>query len=325
MKERIARLRCWGESPTGKRVARVARWLFFAAMVTWLVLKVDSIGWREVARSLPTNPLFYLLFVVMFLMLPASETLIFRLILGGGILREFPIFIRKRILNAALIGYSGEVYYFLWAERNLGLPPRRILLGIKDNAILSAVSSALITALLLAAFVATGQASAFADWLDSATGWIIAGGLAIAFVAPFAYRLRRRIFSIPLRTALAVLGIHMARITIVVLLQATQWAIVLPQAPWSVWILFLTMQMVVSRLPLIPNRDLLFLSAGLQLSGSVHLPQEAMAGLLLAGGALTQGSNLLFFLLTSIFRPADIPQGESLPSDDTLIATPPAR
>ncbi|MBW4332204.1 hypothetical protein KY084_15180 [Stakelama sp. CBK3Z-3] len=321
----IGRLRGWAGSRDGGRVLAVLRWLFFATMIGWLVAKVNAIGWGEVARSLPANPLFYILFVIMFLMLPASETLIFRLILGGGIVREFPIFIRKRILNAALVGYSGEAYYFLWAQRNLRLPAKRIMLGIKDNAILSAISSATITALLLIAFVTTGQARLFARWLDSAAGWLIAGALAAAFVLPFAWRLRRRIFSIPVSTAIAVLAIHMVRIALVVLLQATQWAVVLPQEPWSVWILFLTMQMVVSRLPFIPNRDLLFLSAGLQMSGAVHVPQEAMAGLLLAGGALTQGSNLVFFVLTAVFRPRDLPRGESLPTDDTLVATPPAR
>ena len=321
----IDRLRGWAESKGGKRALRVLRLLFFAAMIAWLVAKVNAIGWREVAHSLPTNPLFYALFLIMFLMLPASETLIFRLILGGGIVREFPIFLRKRILNAALIGYSGEVYYFLWAQRNLGLPAKRIVLGIKDNAILSALSSATITALLLVAFVATGQASGIAHWLNSAIGWVIAGGLALAFVAPFVWRLRKRIFSISLTTALAVFAIHITRISLVVLLQATQWAVVLPQTPWSVWIVFLTTQMVVSRLPFIPNRDLLFLSAGLQMSGAVGVPEQAMAGLLIAGGALTQGSNLVFFLITSLLGPRDVPRGESLPTDDTLLATPPAR
>ena len=50
---------------------------------------------------------------------------------------------------------------------------------------------------------------------------------------------------------------------------------------------------------IVPNRDLLFLSAGLELSHAMNTPSDAMAGLLLAGGALTQGSNLLFFILTS--------------------------
>ena len=89
--------------------------------------------------------------------------------------------------------------------------------------------------------------------------------------------------------------------------------------------MFLTTQMVVSRLPFVPNRDLLFLSAGLQMSGTVGVPEQAMAGLLIAGGALTQGSNLVFFLITSLLGPRDVPRGESLPTDHTLVATPPAR
>lgn len=320
MTERLHRLREWLETPTAKLATRLLRILFFAAVLTWLALKVRAIGWRQVLDALPTNPLFYILFLVMFLALPASETVIFRIILGGRIWREFPVFIRKRVFNSALLGYSGEVYYFLWAQKNLGLPAKRILLGIKDNAILSALASAGVTSALLVAFLLSGQAGSIARWLDSATGGLIAGALILAFVIPLAIRLRRQIISIAAPVALTVFGIHVVRICVVVLLQATQWAVVLPQEPWTVWLIFLTTQMVVSRLPFVPNRDLLFLSAGLEMSNVIEGPREAMAGLLLAGGALTQGSNLVFFLLTSIRRRSGAPEVQAMADADALDA-----
>ncbi|MBR0552307.1 hypothetical protein [Stakelama marina] len=311
MTEWIEKLREWLETPAARFATRLFRILFFVAVLGWLVLKVRAIGWRQVLDALPTNPLFYILFLFMFLALPASETVIFRIILGGRILREFPVFIRKRVFNSALLGYSGEVYYFLWAQKHLGVPAKKILLGIKDNAILSALASAGVTSALLVAFLLSGRASSVARWLDSATGGLIAGALILAFVIPVAIRLRRQIISIAPRVALTVFGIHVVRICLVVLLQATQWAVVLPQEPWTVWLIFLTTQMVVSRLPFVPNRDLLFLSAGLEMSNVIEGPREAMAGLLLAGGALTQGSNLIFFLLTSIKRRSGTPDAEA--------------
>lgn len=300
--DRLARVQAWSERPGAKTAGKALRALFFVGIAAWLVLKVNAIGWQSVVAALPRTPWFYILFVVMFLALPVSEVGIFRLLLGQKLPGALPVFIRKRVFNSAFVGYSGELYLFVWAKQRLGLPARTLLLAIKDNAILSALASAAITSTLLVVFVATGRAKWIADWLHSAAGTGIAAALVAAFVLPLLFRLRRQILSVPRRTALSVLGIHALRIAAVVLLQATQWAVVLPAQPWTVWVTFLTVQMVISRLPLVPNRDLLFLSAALEMSHVVDGPRAAMAGLLLAGGALTQGSNLLFFILTSFQR-----------------------
>lgn len=289
----------WSESARGKLVARIARWAFFAGIVAWLVLKVRAIGWEQVWHSLPTNPWFYILFVIMFLALPVSETFIFRMILGGRIMEQLPVFIRKRVLNSAFVGYSGEVYYLVWAREHLSRPVSEILLRIKDNAILSAIGSALVTFALLVGFLFTGQAGFITKWLASSAGMVIGVVLVCAVLAPVALMARKAILGLPWRQALAVLAIHVSRVALLVVLQATQWAVVLPEQPWGVWLTFVTLQMIISRLPIVPNRDLLFLSAGLELSHAMNTPSDAMAGLLLAGGALTQGSNLLFFILTS--------------------------
>lgn len=299
MSDWLERGRGLAERPWVGRAGRVLRWLFFAGMFTWLVLKVRAIGWQDVWAALPTTPWFYLLFLAMFFALPVSETLVFRLLLGRSLPGSLPVFVRKRVFNSAFVGYSGEVYLFAWARRRLGIASRTMLLVLKDNAILSALASAAVTSVLLMLFVATGQVRWLAHWLDSAAGLLLAGGLTAAFLVPIAIRLRRRILSVRARTALSVLGLHVARIGVVVLLQASQWAVALPTEPWSVWLTFLTLQMVISRLPFVPNRDLLFLSAGLEMSHVVEGPRAAMAGLLFASAALTQGTNLLFFLLTS--------------------------
>lgn len=321
----LDRLRAWGaaahlwsESAQGKRAARLARWLFLIGIVTWLVLKVRSIGWEQVWHSMPTTPWFYILFVIMFLALPVSETFIFRMILGGRIIEQLPVFIRKRVLNSAFVGYSGELYYLVWARQHLKRPAGEILLRIKDNAILSAIGSALVTFCLMLGFLFTGQAAIITKWFASSSGLIIGVVLACAVLAPVALMARKAILGLPWRQAAAVLGIHVFRVAALVVLQATQWAVVLPAAPWSVWLTFVTLQMIISRLPIVPNRDLLFLSAGLELSHAMAVPNEAMAGLLLAGGALTQGSNLLFFILTSfggMGKGGDVPDVGSIPHD----------
>lgn len=314
---RLGRWRALARRPWARALGIALRTAFFAGMVAWMVLKVDAIGWREVARSLPTQPLFYLLFLLTFLVLPVSETLVFRRFFDRPLPGALPVLIRKRVLNSALVGYSGELYLAVWLKRTIGLPTRAIAIALKDNAILSAVASGLVTAGLLIAFAAAGNARRIAAWIDPGPAILAAGAVALVFVAPVLFRLRRQLIALAPRRAATVLGIHIVRIAGVVLLQATQWAVVLPQERWSVWLVFLTAQMVISRLPIVPNRDLLFLSAALEMSGTIAGPREAMAGLLLAGGALTQGTNLAFFLLTAVWR-TDAPDAAVLeePEDD---------
>lgn len=314
--DRLSRWKAIAAQPWVRPAGIVARVLFFTGMVAWMALKIRAIGWREVIAALPTNPLFYILFVVTFLVLPASETAIFRTIMRRALPGAFPVLIRKRIFNSALVGYSGELYFFAWLKRATALPTKQIVIGLKDNAILSAVASGLVTALLLLTFAAAGNGRRIAAWLHPGPALLIAGTVATVFLAPVLFRLRRQLIAMPARRAAGVLGIHCARIAGVVLLQATQWAVVLPQEPWSVWLVFLTAQMVISRLPIVPNRDLLFLSAALEMSGTINGPREAMAGLLLAGGALTQGSNLLFFLLTALWKKPPPVVEPDVPTED---------
>ncbi|KQN93101.1 hypothetical protein ASE95_11040 [Sphingomonas sp. Leaf231] len=316
-----ARWQEWAARPGVRVAGLVLRWAFFAGMIGWMILKVRAIGWAQVGRSLPTNPLFYLLFIVTFLVLPASETIVFRTIFARRLPGAFPVLIRKRVYNSALVGYSGELYLFVWLRRTIGLSKRVIAVGLKDNAILSAIASGVVTALLLIGFAAAGNGRRIAAWLDPGPALLIAALVGAVFLAPLLFRLRRQLIAMPAAQAGRVLGVHVARIVAVVLLQATQWAVVLPQEPWSVWLVFLTAQMVISRLPIVPNRDLLFLSAALQMSNTIDGPREAMAGLLLAGGALTQGSNLAFYLITSLWKqpPADVVEsveGVEVPEDD---------
>ena len=323
LSDRAQRLHDWSQTPAAAWAGRVFRALFFVGVLLWLMLKVRAIGWSNVAAALPRTPWFYILFVVIFLALPVSDGLIFRLLLGRPLPGSLPVFVRKRVFNSAFVGYSGEVYLFVWARQRLGIASKTLLLAIKDNAILSALASAAITSVLLVIFMGTGRAKWIADWLHSAGGMLLAGLLVAAFLTPLLLRLRKQILSVSWRVAGAVLGIHVARILVVVLLQATQWAVVLPAEPWGVWVTFLTVQMVISRLPIVPNRDLLFLSAALEMSHIVDGPRAAMAGLLLAGGALTQGSNLLFFLLTSFQRRrGTLPVAEVDPAFEAEVATP---
>ncbi len=88
--------------------------------------------------------------------------------------------IRKRVYNSALVGYSGELMFAIWLKRGFGLSTKRILIALKDNAILSAVASGLVTAGLLVLFAATGNARRIVDWLHPGPALIVAGVLGVS-------------------------------------------------------------------------------------------------------------------------------------------------
>ncbi|MGJ3629047.1 hypothetical protein AB5I41_23230 [Sphingomonas sp. MMS24-JH45] len=70
--------------------------------------------------------------------------------------------------------------------------------------------------------------------------------LIAAFLLPVLFRFRKRLFflSTP-RLLFAVLGIHVLRLIATQVLQALQWAVVMPQVDFDVWLLFLTVQLLI--------------------------------------------------------------------------------
>ncbi|HKJ31750.1 MAG TPA: hypothetical protein VKA34_07975, partial [Balneolales bacterium] len=60
------------KSETGQRVIKWSRRLFLLGVITWLFYQLTSIGWEKVWYSLPLNPLFYLLFLMIYVSLPVT-------------------------------------------------------------------------------------------------------------------------------------------------------------------------------------------------------------------------------------------------------------
>ncbi len=277
---------------------KMALWLravFIAAIIGYLGVKIADIGWQDVFRSLPANPFFYLIFIVIYLALPVSEIFIYQRLWHMPLGRYAAFFLRKQVYNAALVGYSGEMVFCFWAQDHLGLAAHKALSAIKDNNILSAMASNLVTVILVAAFFLSGKL----DLLSAGTPGVMVtflGGLGFVLVVSLLFaRFRKRLISLPGRQAVFVFGVHLARVSLVAALQVLQWHLVIPQAPVSVWLAFLTAQFVLTRIPFLPNKDLVFLGLTLNLTGLVNAPQAVVAGLFVAFGALMQLANLTVY------------------------------
>ena len=230
------------------------------------------------------------------------------------------------------MGYSGEAYLIAWARRHVALPTRRILGIVKDNVVLSGFGSTVFAVLLLAAFLLVGNVEALGIGRDEGTLYFAIAATVVVVLALVAARFRRRLFVLPGRLLALVFGLHFGRLAVMNLLQVVQWDLVIPEVGWQSWFVFLAVQVIISRLPLLPARDLLFLSASLGLAETLGIPQAALAGMLVTLSALDKALNLVLFVLVSALdrpggalaaqdTPGEESPGEDAPGEDAPVAS----
>lgn len=318
-KSRIFSATAWNEWLSRRSVKlslKALQFLLVGGVVIYLIGRVSEIGWGEVRRSLPESVWFYLLFGVMYFVIPVSELVSYKAMRWPIGVSSLPMFVRKRVYNYAVMSYSGEAYMFLWAKRHLSFRGRQILSMVKDNNLLSGLASNSFTLLLVAAFFATGQLDTITRAEPDAGSYIAATVLVGVLMVLVVLGLNRRIMSVPFPMAARVSSIHAARVVLLLLLQTAQWAVVFPHVPFLTWLLFLTAQMVMTRLPFLPNQDLMMVGLGMSLTHYVDAPEAAVAGMFLVSGALFQAVNLGCFLLTSVGDHA--PRHEAIDPEDMV-------
>ena len=289
------------------RYRRPAGWIFNAAVIAYAGYEIWRLGLGAVLRSLPVDPLFYVIYLVHFAATPAAERLIYGLIWPRERRIPFAVLLRKRVMNAVLISYSGEIWFFLWARQRLGVPAREIASTVKDSSILSGLALAVATAVLAGWAVLTGAGQVLVVSVGDHLRAIVTATIAAAFVLPVMYRFRSRLFFLSTRLLFVVLGLHTLRLIVTQALQALQWAVVMPQVDFDVWLLFLTVQLLILQIPLVPNADLLFLAVGVRLTGSVGVSQADLAALLLATTVFKQVTNLATLAVTTLLTAGEGP------------------
>lgn len=307
----LARLKNFQERPDVQRAYKVLRAAILVGVIAYLIFRFSEVGWREVLGALPSSPLFYLFFVLRFFVLPASELLIYQRIWEVPLVAHFPAFVRKRVYNFAVMGYSGEGFLTLWARRTLTVPTRKILSGVKDNNLLSALTSNIATVVVILFLVFTGEIEHGISALPPGGGVLFL----IAFLTALTLSIsviffRKKIIALSGKLIVELLSIHFVRIVIILGLHAGMYASAIPGPPLSAWLMFLALQLVLSRIPFIPNQDLVFLGAALSLSAYVGASEVVLAGMLVAEAGLSQIINFTLFFATVHLARA---RGEPLP------------
>lgn len=257
------------EAPAAEPAVPGSRWpavlgaVLTIAMVVGLGRELLQSGLRGLLDHVPTNPFYYLAFAGLYLASPVGDYLIFKH-LWGVPRTALSALIRKRIANEVVLGYSGDAYFYAWARRHATRLNLTAPFGtVKDVTILSAIAGNAFTLLMIAGTLP------FAYRVMSATQANMLAGLALVTCLsslPFLL-FRRRVFSLPRRELRWVFVAHLIRLTAGTVFVAATWATALPGVALGIWLLLAAARLLVSRLPLVPNKDLLFANVAILLIG----------------------------------------------------------
>lgn len=232
---------------------------------------------RADLRLVPHNIVFWMIFAGYYLSTPFWEWVIYRK-LWSIPWSGFVALLRKHITNELLLGYLGEVYFYGWA-RQQGRITAAPFGAIKDVTILSAVCGNLIAVATLPLGIQLLQ-SLFQGISPRLLALSIGAFLATPLL-PVIFR--RRLFSLRREQLWFVALIHFVRVALTMVLYAALWHMVLPADSFGWWLLLAALRQFVSRLPLVPNKEILFAGIAVFFLGQ----QSEIAALLALFGSFT--------------------------------------
>lgn len=294
-----ATARLWHEK-WGHKVVGVLRWVVPAILISWLVWSLARLGWGQVWNGRPRGLLFYGALLLPFYVQPLADLVIYRFLLREGGHLPMQVMLRKRYVNS-LLDYSGEVYFFFWARRNLTLPKGRLMHAVKDTNVLSASAGLVTVWLTLLAVLLSGSIKLPASLQSGIWGFLALGSLPLVLAAAL-FAGGRKVTKLKRPEMLAIFGGHLARALTQLGVEFVIWLLsgALPSA--AICLQFVALHVVVTRLPLIPNKDLLFMGIGIAAAGvmDVSAPKVAAVLVLLTAAGLLQ--NLLVVGLPWLFE-----------------------
>ncbi len=245
----------WDPEELQQRTAGWRGWASPAISVGVLLTALIQLRMLDLGHlwaMLPVRPVFWLALSGTYLALPVSEWLIYRRLWSLPLSGLIPL-LRKRISNEILLGYSGEFYFYVWARRRTRLTAAPFGV-IKDVSVLSAQVGNLVTLAMLGLawpVLGTLQLGQYGRAL------LLSGMLVVAMSLP-AMLFRRRLFTLAPSELWRISALHLVRIAASLLCTALAWHEALPAVALSWWVVLAAMRQLLSRLPLMPNKDIVF-------------------------------------------------------------------
>ena len=272
----VARL---AASRAGRFMVQLLRWGIPAGLLVIIGHRLSQLGWHEIWTARPANAGFYVLLVLQFFLQPFGDYLVYRNLWGAANTPPMAVILRKRLLNTFMLDYSGEAFFYFWAQARLKLKPGMLVHGIKDSNLLSGGAGLVMVYLLLLGLLAVGGLHIPATL--NTHGWLyaLAGTLPLILCAVLVLG-HRKLTVLSLGQMAAVFTIHFSRATLVLAVEFELWRLsgALPSA--VACLQYVALRLVVTRLPLVPNKDLIFVGAGMAAAGMTNLSVTPVASVL---------------------------------------------
>lgn len=268
------------DSAIGRYGLGLLRWGVPIILLAIIGRRLTELGWHQIWVARPASAVFYLLLVVQFLIQPFGDYFVYRNLWGARNTPPMKVILRKRVMNTFMLDYSGEVFFFLWAQQTLKLKPGLLIHGIKDSNVLSAGAGLSMVYLMTLLLLATGGLQIPAG--ISAHGWLylLAGSVPLILCSVLVLG-RRKLTDLTTGQIARTFLIHFFRSLLVLGVEFWLWQFsgALPTAVASLQ--FVALRLVVTRLPLVPNKDLIFVGAGIAAAGLARVSVTPVATVLL--------------------------------------------
>lgn len=245
--------------------------LLTAAMIAGVAYELLKSGLAGLGGIVPASALFYLAFAAFYLLPPLCDYVIFRKIWSLPIDGLIAL-LKKRIANDALFGYSGDAYFYAWARQRSDMVSAPFG-AVKDSAILSAVAGNGVTLAFTALALPLGRHLLDPLQLrELAWSSVVIVGISLPWLV-----FSRRVFSLPRATLWWVFTLHCLRLIAGSAALAVAWHFAMPEVSLGTWLLLAAGRLLVSRLPVLPNKDLLFANLAIVLIGRGHAVSSLIA------------------------------------------------
>jgi hypothetical protein len=241
--------------------------------------RLTELGWREIWSARPADPGFYVLLVLQFFLQPFGDYLVYRNLWGRANTPPMAVILRKRLLNTFMLDYSGEAFFFFWAQARLKLKPGLLVHGIKDSNLLSGGAGLVMVYLMLLALLAVGGLKIPASLNGHGWLYMLVGSVPLILCVALVLG-HRKLTALSRNQIAATFAIHFSRAALVLGVEFGLWELsgALPSA--VACLQFVALRLVVTRLPLVPNKDLIFVGAGMAAAGMTHVSVTPVATVL---------------------------------------------
>ncbi len=281
-------------------------------------------------EQLPSSPLFYFFLACSYVTLPLMESLMYGRIWSLKPMQLFYPMVKKKIYNQEVLGYSGEIFLYAWAKSKLEESSKDILHAIKDNVIISSITSTVVAFSLLGFYLYAGGISLKSLLGDRVGGFLVFSILCLIVLVVLVVFFRKSILFLSKNIVRFLFGIHTTRLLLTQIFLILQWNSVLPEVALTTWFTYLAILIIISRIPFIPSKDLFFMGAGIELSSRMEIPEAQIAGMLLVASGVEKIINASMFTYISyrdrqegspVFSIEEMEKGEYSEEANVLLGT----